>query len=92
MDKKQTQSENHPYGSGMFCPHPPNKSREGHRGKLSPLRGIYSDLITSSGKSLQQVKHSFYSFTASFSGFHLNYYYFLIIIKLFDNQKACIIS
>ncbi|KAK7127569.1 hypothetical protein R3I93_020220 [Phoxinus phoxinus] len=55
MDKKQTQSENHPYGSGMFCPHPPNKSRAGHRGKLSPLRGIYSDLITSSGKSLQQT-------------------------------------
>lgn len=73
MDKKQTQSENHPNGSGMFHPHPPNKPREGHRGNLSPLRsnisplrrnistmrGIYSDLITKSSKSLQQVKHSF---------------------------------
>ncbi|XDV51361.1 hypothetical protein PO909_020247 [Leuciscus waleckii] len=38
----------------MFCPHPQNKSREGHEVKL-PLRGIYSDLITSSGKSLQQT-------------------------------------
>ncbi|XP_051768758.1 dynein axonemal heavy chain 1 [Ctenopharyngodon idella] len=43
------------YGSGMFRPHPPNKPREGHRGNLSPLRGVYSDLITKSGKGLQQT-------------------------------------
>ncbi|XP_009304459.3 dynein axonemal heavy chain 1 [Danio rerio] len=46
MDNKLTKSEIPLYGSGMFHPKPPNKSRETHRGKLLPLRGIYSELIT----------------------------------------------
>ncbi|XP_065097060.1 dynein axonemal heavy chain 1 [Paramisgurnus dabryanus] len=51
MDKK---GEDFLYGSGMFLPHPPNEPRAGQRGKLPPLRGIYSELITTSGKSSQQ--------------------------------------
>ncbi|KAI7795154.1 dynein axonemal heavy chain 1 [Triplophysa rosa] len=54
MDKKHSKGEYCLHGSGMFLPHPPSEPRKGHGVTLPPLRGIYSELIITSGKSPQQ--------------------------------------